>query len=113
MRLLPRTLRPLGFARRLRQGTLAALAPRAGLRLHLAPATIAFANTGDREPREWYLRAIRAAGVGTLGVGAPWLVLETAAADVERTTAEAGTAADAHAASPDGGTDGTNLDADT
>jgi hypothetical protein len=79
--MLPRTLRRLGYAWLLLQGTLAALAPRVGLRLNLKPAAIAFENVGELEPREWYLRWVRAAGVGMLATGAAGLVLETAATD--------------------------------
>jgi hypothetical protein len=79
--MLPRTLRRLGYAWLLLQGTLAALAPRVGLRLNLKPAAIAFENVGELEPREWYLRWVRAAGVGMLAAGAAGLVLETAATD--------------------------------
>ena len=111
--MLPRTLRRLGYAWLLLQGTLAALAPRVGLRLNLKPAAIAFENVGELQPREWYLRTVRAAGVGMLAAGAAGLVLETAATDAERTTGAEETAADTKAASPDGETDVTEHDPDT
>lgn len=77
--MVPQTFRRLCYAWLLAQGVLATLVPRIALRLNLKPAALAFENVGELDPREWYLRWTRAAGIGMLAAGAAGLVLESAA----------------------------------
>jgi hypothetical protein len=82
--MLSRNLRRLGYALVLVYGIMDAVAPRTTLRLKLAPATVAFENVGEIEPRPWYLRAARAAGMGMIVAGAIGLALESAGGESGR-----------------------------
>jgi len=86
--MLSRNLRRLGYVLVLAYGVMDAVAPRTTLRLKLAPAGLVFDNVGAIEPRGWYLRAARAAGMGMIVAGAVGLALETSAGEGERTGEE-------------------------
>ncbi|WP_336000080.1 hypothetical protein [Halorientalis halophila] len=75
------TLRRLGYGWLLVQGVVAALAPKTSVRLNARLWGIAFENTGELEPRPWYVRSVRAAGVGMLAAGGVGLLLEDRAAE--------------------------------
>jgi hypothetical protein len=89
--MLPRTLRRLGYLVVLAWGVLDAVAPRVALRLKLAPAAIAFENVGAIEPREGYLRAARAMGLGMIVAGATGLALESTGGETGQKTSETST----------------------
>ncbi|MFB6174311.1 MAG: hypothetical protein ABEI39_06685 [Halobacteriales archaeon] len=74
--MIPRTLRRLGYGLLVAEGVLSALAPRLALRKNLLPLSVGFEDAADLSPREWYLRAVRACGVGMLAAGLAGLVLE-------------------------------------
>jgi len=74
--MLPAKVRRLGYVLTIVYGLMDAVAPRTTLRLKLAPAGVAFENVEEIEPRPWYLRAARAAGVGMVVAGAVGLALE-------------------------------------
>jgi len=75
--MLSRNLRRLGYGLTLVYGIMDAVAPRTTLRLKLWPVRIAFENVGEIEPREWYVTAARAAGMGMIVAGAVGLALES------------------------------------
>jgi hypothetical protein len=76
-----RNLRRLGYALLLAYGIADAVAPRAFLRLKLAPARLAFENVGEIEARPGYVRGARAAGMGLIVAGATGLALESTGGD--------------------------------
>jgi hypothetical protein len=78
---LSRNLRRLGYALVLAYGVADAVAPRAFLRLKLAPAGLAFENVREIEPRPGYVRGARAAGLGMIVAGATGLALESTASE--------------------------------
>ena len=80
-------LRKVGYAWLLVQGLFAALAPEANLRLNLRLWGFPFENPTDLRPTDWYVRAMRAAGVGMLAAGGVGLLLEERA-DGDETTVE-------------------------
>jgi len=53
-----------------------ALAPERSLALNVRLWGFPFENPGDLEPKAWYLRTVRAAGVGMLAAGGVGLLLE-------------------------------------
>lgn len=65
----------LGYGTLVLKGLLAALVPRKAIVLVTAGWRLGFENVGDLEPREWYVDATRAAGVGLLVAGLTGLVL--------------------------------------
>lgn len=65
----------VAYAATMLKGLLAALAPRQALKAVFATWRPALKNTGELEPREWYVTAVRAAGVGMLAAGGVGLLL--------------------------------------
>jgi len=65
----------LGYGTLVLKGLLAAVAPRKAIVLVTAAWRLGFENVGDLQPREWYVDATRAAGVGLLVAGLTGLVL--------------------------------------
>lgn len=57
------------------KGLFAALAPRLALKLDLKWLSLGLKNVGELEPREWYVTAVRAAGVGMVAAGGVGLLL--------------------------------------
>lgn len=57
------------------KGLLSALAPRLAVKLNLKLWALSLKNTADLEPRDWYVTATRAAGVGMLAAGGVGLLL--------------------------------------
>jgi len=65
----------LGYGTLVLKGLIAALVPRKAIVLVTAGWRLGFENVGDLEPREWYVDATRAAGVGLLVAGLTGLLL--------------------------------------
>jgi hypothetical protein len=78
-------LRKLSYAWLLVQGLFAAVAPKRNLDLNVRLWGFPFENAGELEPSDWYVRTVRAAGVGMLAAGGVGLLLEDRA---ESTAAE-------------------------
>ena len=78
---LPAICHKLGYGWLLAQGLLAAVAPRVSIRLNLKLAGMGFENVDEVEPRDWYVRAVRATGVGMVATGGIGLLLEGRAGD--------------------------------
>ncbi|MEF8814541.1 MAG: hypothetical protein V5A55_12085 [Halovenus sp.] len=73
----------LGFSLRkawygvvLLKGLAAAVAPRLSLAVAARLGLWGFENAGELEPKAWYVRAVRAAGVGMVAAGGTGLLLE-------------------------------------
>lgn len=64
----------LGYGSLVVQGLVAALAPRTAIALATGAWRLAFENVDDLEPRGWYVRTTRAAGVGLLAAGVTGLL---------------------------------------
>lgn len=73
-------LRMAGYALCLVQGLLSAVAPRLSLKLNAKLWLSGYENVGELEPKDWYVRATRATGVGMLAAGGVALLLESRAA---------------------------------
>ncbi|MFB6083195.1 MAG: hypothetical protein ABEJ94_02995 [Halorientalis sp.] len=82
------TLRRLGYGWLLVQGLLAAVAPAKSIALNARLWGLAFENTGELEPKPWYVRSVRAAGVGMLAAGGVGLLLEDRAGESDGETEE-------------------------
>lgn len=82
-------LRKLIYACVLGQGLLAALLPKQSLKLAVRLWGFPFENPGDLEPTDWYLRSVRASGVGMLATGGVGLLLEGRAAQADDEAPEA------------------------
>lgn len=63
------------------KGLLTALAPRRVLRLIFGTWSVGLKNTGELEPRDWYVTAVRATGVGMLAAGGVGLLLSSRGED--------------------------------
>lgn len=74
-------LRRLGYGWMVVQGLLATVAPERSLALNLRLWGIALEGVDDLSPKAWYVRAVRAAGVGMLAAGGVGLLLEDRAGD--------------------------------
>lgn len=61
-------------------GLVAAVAPRVSTKLSLKKWLFGFENADALEPTDWYVRAVRATGVGMLAAGGTGLLLESRAA---------------------------------
>jgi hypothetical protein len=83
--MIARNLRRLGYALVLAYGVADAVAPRAFLRLKLAPARLAFENVGEVEARPGYVRGARVAGLGMIVAGATGLALESTGGEASET----------------------------
>jgi hypothetical protein len=69
-------LRRLSYGWLLVQGLLAATSPERSIRLNARLRGVAFENADELEPKPWYVRSVRAAGVGMLATGGVGLLLE-------------------------------------
>lgn len=69
-------LRRLGYGWLVVQGLLAALAPERSLSLNLRLCGLALDGVDGLAPKPWYVRAIRATGVGMVAAGGVGLLLE-------------------------------------
>lgn len=65
----------LGYGTLVLKGLVAALAPRKAIVLVTGGWRLGFENVGDLKPREWYVDATRAAGVGLFVAGLTGLLL--------------------------------------
>jgi hypothetical protein len=74
--MLPAPLRKAGYAFVAAYGLFAALAPRLASSLGVRMGLLGFDNTAELEAEDWYVRAVRAAGVGMLAAGGVGLLLE-------------------------------------
>ena len=81
-------LRKLSYAWLLVQGLFAALAPKRNLDLNVRLWGFPFENASDLEPTDWYVRTVRAAGVGMLAAGGVGLLLEERAESADRESDE-------------------------
>ncbi|MBX0347864.1 hypothetical protein EGH26_06570 [Halomicroarcula pellucida] len=64
-----RRLLPLSYAWMVGQGLLAVFLPRQAIKLNAKFLLSGYENPGDLEPKDWYVRATRIAGVGMLVTG--------------------------------------------
>lgn len=62
-------LLPVTYAWLVFQGLLASLLPRQAIKLNARLTLGGFENPGDLEPKAWYVRATRVAGIGMLTAG--------------------------------------------
>jgi len=86
---IPTPLRKAAYAVVAVYGLFAALAPRLASSLTVRLGLLGFENTGGLEAEAWYLRAVRAAGVGLLAAGGAGLLLEDRATGREADDVEA------------------------
>ncbi|WP_254271539.1 hypothetical protein [Haloarcula marina] len=64
-----RRLLPAGYAWMVVQGLLAVFLPRQAIKLNAKLLLSGYENPGDLEPKDWYVRSTRIAGVGMLVTG--------------------------------------------
>ncbi len=64
-----RRLLPVGYAWMVVQGLLAVALPRQAIKLNAKLILWGYENPGDLEPKGWYVRSTRIAGVGMLVTG--------------------------------------------
>ncbi|MFC6976082.1 hypothetical protein ACFQL1_17525 [Halomicroarcula sp. GCM10025709] len=64
-----RRLLPVGYAYMVVQGLLAVFLPRQAIKLNARLLLSGYENPGDLEPKQWYVRSTRIAGVGMLVTG--------------------------------------------
>jgi hypothetical protein len=83
-------LRKLSYAWLVVQGLFTAVAPQKSLQLNVKLWGFPFENAGDLEAKPWYLRTVRAAGVGMLAAGGVGLLLEDRAEDSDSEADSAG-----------------------
>jgi hypothetical protein len=74
--MFPAPLRKAGYTVVAAYGLFAALAPRLASRLGVRMGLPGFSNTSKLEAEDWYVRAVRATGVGMLAAGGTGLLLE-------------------------------------
>ncbi|RXK48605.1 hypothetical protein [Halorientalis pallida] len=74
-------LRRLSYGWLLVQGLLAAASPKRNIKLNAKLWGMAFENADELEPKPWYVRSVRAAGVGMLAAGGVGLLLEDRASE--------------------------------
>jgi hypothetical protein len=74
--MLPAPLRKAAYAGLAAYGLFTAIAPRIASALTVKMGLLGFENTSELEAEDWYLRAVRAAGVGMLAAGGTGLLLE-------------------------------------
>ncbi|QLH83715.1 hypothetical protein [Halosimplex pelagicum] len=89
--MIPAGLRKVAYASIALKGLFATVAPRLSARVAATMSLPGFENTGELEPTDWYVRAVRATGVGMLAAGGTALLLESraeAAADEESAGSE-------------------------
>lgn len=81
--MLPPKLRKATYALVAVQGLVTALAPRLASKFGLRMGLLGFENTQALEAEDWYVRAVRATGVGMLAAGGTALLLEDRAQEAE------------------------------
>ncbi|QLH78856.1 hypothetical protein HZS55_16855 [Halosimplex rubrum] len=77
--MIPAGLRKVAYASIALKGLFATVAPRLSARIAATLSLPGFENTGELEPTDWYVRAVRATGVGMLAAGGTALLLESRA----------------------------------
>ena len=97
--MLPPKLRKATYAFVAVQGLVTALAPRLASKLGVRMGLLGFENTQALEAEDWYVRAVRATGVGMLAAGGTALLLEDRAQPTESETASS------HSTEPDDDSD--------
>lgn len=65
------------------QGLVATLAPKRSIDLKLKLLGLGVEHAEDLEPKDWYVRAMRAAGIGMVAAGIAGLGMERRAASVD------------------------------
>jgi hypothetical protein len=78
--MLPAPLRKAGYALVAVYGLFAAVAPALASKVSVKLSQPGYSNTEALEAEDWYLRAVRAAGVGMLAAGGVGMLLEDRAA---------------------------------
>ncbi|MFB6074425.1 MAG: hypothetical protein ABEJ89_05390 [Haloarculaceae archaeon] len=73
---------PVAYGWLLVQGLIAALAPRRSIDLNNRLLLCSFENPGDLEPKPWYVRMTRVAGVGMVAAGLAGLLTVVGDGDV-------------------------------
>ncbi|ACV48543.1 MULTISPECIES: hypothetical protein [Halomicrobium] len=81
-------LLPVTYAWLVVQGLLASLLPKQAIELNSRLTLSGFENPGDLEPKAWYVRATRVAGVGMLTAGLAGLLSVSQLDDESADTAE-------------------------
>ena len=76
-------LRRLGYGSMLVQGLLAIVAPATSIKLNTKLWGLGFENADELEPKPWYVRSVRAAGIGMVAAGGVGLLLEDRADEGE------------------------------
>jgi hypothetical protein len=104
-------MRKLWYGFLVAYGLVTVVAPRLVTRLSVRKGLRGFENTEELEPTDWYVRAVRATGVGMLAAGGTGLLLEGRAAAREATDDE--TAADVVAVGTDDEDAGETADDET
>ncbi|ELZ24137.1 hypothetical protein C475_12847 [Halosimplex carlsbadense 2-9-1] len=77
--MIPAGLRKVAYASIALKGLFATVAPRLSARIAATMSLPGFENVGELEPTDWYVRAVRATGVGMLAAGGTALLLESRA----------------------------------
>lgn len=80
-------MRKLWYGFLVAYGLVTVVAPRIVTRLSVRKGLRGFENTEELEPTDWYVRAVRASGVGMLAAGGTGLLLE-GRAEAREATAE-------------------------
>ena len=62
-------LLPVGYAWMVVQGLLSVFLPKQAIKLNARLLLRGYENPGDLEPRDWYVRSTRVAGIGMLVTG--------------------------------------------
>ncbi|MFB6201688.1 MAG: hypothetical protein ABEI98_06725 [Halorhabdus sp.] len=82
------TLRRLSYGWIALQGIAAAAAPKQVVSLSTQLSLCGFENTGELEPKPWYVTAVRAAGIGMIAAGLAGLTLERDESDTDEPVVE-------------------------
>lgn len=108
--MIPAGLRKAAYAATALKGLFTATAPRLSARLNARLWLPGYENTGDLEPSDWYVRAVRAAGVGMLAAGAAGYLLEGRAEGDEPTDLDGIDRVDTDADAPGDAVDADGID---
>jgi len=65
------------------QGLLAAIAPERSIGVKFKLWGLGVENVGELEPKDWYVRSVRAAGIGMIAAGVAGFLFERSAASAE------------------------------
>jgi hypothetical protein len=84
-------LRKLWYGFLVAYGLVTVVAPRIVTRLSVRKGLRGFENTAELEPTDWYVRAVRASGVGMVAAGGTGLLLEGRAEAREAAAGEVAT----------------------